>query len=107
MVSTNMEALIGVRVSRENYLEEGFTLTRPDGVFDFVCNCNTSTFVRLKFGRSPFPFVEKPFSVFSNKVSDDVEQQLLLALIWQQQRFQLISPLNLPSLMICQIEICY
>ena len=30
VISPSMEALIGVRVSRENHLEEGFTLTRYD-----------------------------------------------------------------------------
>ena len=67
-----MDPLIGVRVSHENHLEEGFTLTRPNGLFDFVCNCNSSISVKLKFGRSPFPFVEKSFYAFSNMVSEKV-----------------------------------
>ena len=44
-------------------------LTRPDGMFDYVCNCNeTSHFVKLKFGRSPFPFTEKMFVALANEV---------------------------------------
>ena len=45
-------------------------LTRSDGMFDYVCNCNeTSHFVKLKFGRSPFPFTEKMFVALANEVS--------------------------------------
>ena len=72
VVTSKMDPLIGVRVSHENHLEEGFTLTRPNGLFDFVCNCNSSISVKLKFGRSPFPFVEKSFYAFSNMVSEKV-----------------------------------
>ena len=44
-------------------------LSRPDGMFDYVCNCNeTSHFVKLKFGRSPFPFTEKMFVALANEV---------------------------------------
>ena len=72
VVTSKMDPLIGVRVSHENHLEEGFTLTRPNGLFDFVCNCNSSISVKLKFGRSPFPFVEKSFYAFSNMVSEKI-----------------------------------
>ena len=45
-------------------------LTRSDGMFDYVCNCNeTSHFVKLKFGRSPFPFTERMFVALANEVS--------------------------------------
>ena len=45
-------------------------LTRSDGMFDYVYNCNeTSHFVKLKFGRSPFPFTEKMFVALANEVS--------------------------------------
>ena len=44
--------------------------TRSDGMFDYVCNCNeTSHFVKLKFGRSPFPFTERMFVALANEVS--------------------------------------
>ena len=45
-------------------------LTRSDGMFDYVCNCNeTSHFVKLKFGRSPFPFTERMFVALANEAS--------------------------------------
>ena len=69
VITSHLEPIVGVRVSHYDHLEEGFTLTRPDGHFDFVCNCNSSTFVKLKFGRSPFPFIEKQFHASRNQVS--------------------------------------
>lgn len=63
---SNGQPLVGVRVSHEDHLEEGFTLSRPDGTFDYVCNCKGQ--VNLKFGRSPFPFVQKAFQAFLNEV---------------------------------------
>ena len=44
--------LIGVRVSTTIY-NEGFTMTRDDGWFDFMVNGGGS--VMLQFGRTPYP----------------------------------------------------
>jgi hypothetical protein len=68
VISKSGQPLIGVRVSHEEHLEEGFTLTRSDGMFDFVCSCS-STLVKLKFGKSPFPYIEEAYTLIPNRVS--------------------------------------
>ena len=66
---SNGEGLIGVRVSQDDHVEEGFTLTRRNGYFDFVCSCNSSSVLKLKFGRSPFPYIEKTFFALPNQIT--------------------------------------
>ncbi len=60
--------IVGTRISRENRLQEGFTLSRENGNFDFVDSCESSN-VELLFGKSPFVFIEKIFRVVPNTVS--------------------------------------
>ena len=59
--------IVGVRVSHEGELSEGFTLSRPDGHFDFVASCHRK-WIQLTFGKSPFPFLSKSFGVIPNQV---------------------------------------
>ena len=68
IVTKHGRGLPGVRISREGHFLEGFTLSRSDGYFDFMANCEGRK-VRLKFGKSPFPFQTKSFEVNRNKVS--------------------------------------
>ena len=67
IVTRNNRGLPGVRVSRHGRLSEGFTLSRKDGYFDFVGNCQDEK-LELKFGKSPFPFQTKVFDVIPNQV---------------------------------------
>ena len=67
IVTKNNRGLPGVRISRHGRLSEGFTLSRSDGYFDFVGNCQDEK-VELKFGKSPFPFQTKVFRVTPNQV---------------------------------------
>ena len=60
--------IVGVRISREFQLSEGFTLSRKDGFFDFVASCDKRR-VELTFGKSPYPFMSKSFNVIPNQVS--------------------------------------
>ncbi|XP_040569424.1 teneurin-m [Lepeophtheirus salmonis] len=60
--------LPGVRISRENSLGEGFTLSRKDGHFDFVTN--GGNLAVLKFGKSPFPFVSRRVYIPSHQILD-------------------------------------
>lgn len=69
VVLANGQGLIGVRISQDDHVEEGFTLTRHNGYFDFVCSCNSSSVLKLKFGRSPFPYVEKVFFALPNQIT--------------------------------------
>ena len=66
---SNGEGLIGVRVSQDDHVHEGFTLTRRNGYFDFVCSCNSSSVLKLKFGRSPFPYIERYFFALPNQIT--------------------------------------
>ena len=67
IVTRNNRGLPGVRISRHGRLSEGFTLSRKDGYFDFVGNCQDEK-LELKFGKSPFPFQTKVFDVVPNQV---------------------------------------
>ena len=67
VVTKHNRGLPGVRISRQGHLSEGFTLSRKDGYFDFVGNCNENK-MKLKFGKSPFPYQTKLFDVLPNQI---------------------------------------
>ena len=67
IITRSNKGLPGVRISRHGHLSEGFTLSRKDGYFDFVGNCQQKK-LELKFGKSPFPFQTKIFDVTPNEV---------------------------------------
>jgi len=56
IVTRHGRGIVGVRISREFQLSEGFTLSRKDGFFDFVATCDKRR-VELTFGKSPYPFM--------------------------------------------------
>ena len=56
-----------MRVSHEDNLMAGFTLTRADGHFDFVINVKSGK-VSLTFGKSPLVFQTKTFLMRKNEV---------------------------------------
>lgn len=72
--------LPGVRISRHGRISEGFTLSRKDGYFDFVGNCQDNK-LELKFGKSPFPFQTKRFDVMPNQVGYFIELQKVKIII--------------------------
>ena len=59
--------LIGVRVSRYDRPNEGYTLTQNDGWFDFMVNGGGA--VTLQFGKEPFMPVQRSIFVPWNEVS--------------------------------------
>jgi hypothetical protein len=69
IVTSRGRGLSGVRISDEDDLESGFTMSRADGTFDFVVNADGTARVALKFGKSPFPFQTKSFGITPNRVS--------------------------------------
>ena len=60
------QGLRGVRVSNGLALREGFTLTRSDGQFDMLVTGGGH--VKLKFGKSPFPYQSRNLFVPQNQV---------------------------------------
>ena len=60
------QGLRGVRVSNGLALREGFTLTRSDGYFDILLTA--ARVIKLKFGKSPFPYQSKSIFVPQNQV---------------------------------------
>ena len=68
VITKNNRGLPGVRISRHGHLSEGFTLSRKNGYFDFVANCDDKK-LELKFGKSPFPFQTKRFDVIPHQVN--------------------------------------
>ena len=62
------QGLRGVRVSNGLALREGFTLTRSDGYFDILLTAGRV--IKLKFGKSPFPYQSKSIFVPQNQVKN-------------------------------------
>ena len=60
------QGLRGVRVSNGLALREGFTLTRTDGYFDLLVTGGSS--IKVKFGKTPFPYQSKYIFVPQNQV---------------------------------------
>ena len=67
VITKHGRGLPGVRISREGFFLEGFTLSRPDGYFDFLANCKDGR-ITLKFGKRPYPFQTRAFNVIANQV---------------------------------------
>ena len=61
------QGLRGVRVSNGLALREGFTLTRSDGYFDILLTAGRV--IKLKFGKSPFPYQSKSIFLPHNQVN--------------------------------------
>ena len=66
VLTTSGQGLRGVRVSNGLALREGFTLTRPDGYFDILVTAGRV--IKLKFGKSPFPYQSRNIFVPKNQV---------------------------------------
>ena len=68
VLTTSGQGLRGVRVSNGLALREGFTLTRPDGYFDILVTAGRV--IKLKFGKSPFPYQSRNIFVPKNQVRE-------------------------------------
>ena len=57
-------------------LREGFTLTRSDGHFDILVTGGGP--VKLKFGKSPFPYQSRNIFVPQNQVINSISYHIFL-----------------------------
>lgn len=66
VMTSSGRGLAGVRISHENQLIEGYTMTQEDGWFDFMVNGGGAA--TLRFGKNPFPPTSRSFFVPWNEV---------------------------------------
>ena len=67
IMTSRGRGLGSVRVSHEDNVMAGFTMSRADGHFDFAFNARSGK-VALTFGKSPLIFQTKTFRIRSNEV---------------------------------------